>query len=112
MNVQRESEPQLGPEFEQQRIKRKRVLGLIWILFGLGVIVVAVLQVAMAVEADRPVSEGFVVRISYDESKRTMHRLFPFAFLQGVAGAALAMYGARVRRLASVEQSESEQAPE
>ncbi len=106
MNVQRE----VGPEFEleQLRIKRKRVLGLVWILFGLGAIIVAVLQVAMAVEADRPVSEGFVVRISYDESKRTMHRLFPFAFLQGVAGAAIAMYGARVRRQASGGQSDSD----
>lgn len=99
MNAQQE--PQAELEREQQSNRRKRAFGLAWILFGLGVIAVAVLQVAMAVEADRPVSEGHVVRISYDESKRTMHRLFPFAFVQGVAGVALALYGARLRRLAS-----------
>ncbi len=67
------------------------------IAVGLAMIVWAVLQVANASQGGRT-RRTFAERIGYDEAKQNVHRSFPGGLVRGLAGLAVAMLGARLRR--------------
>jgi len=72
-----------------------------WVLTGIGLVVIvwAVLRVTSAAYGTSP-KTNFAERQSYDMIKPRVHEAFPMAFVQGLAGVALMIAGARQRRLA------------
>ncbi len=76
----------------------RRQVGIALVVFGLLTIVVAVITVLQI--ADGPVEwpMTFATRRSYDQVKVEVQRVFPIAFLVGVGGLGLAMWGSRLAR--------------
>lgn len=80
------------------RAPRSRRLGYGLVAAGLFVIVAAVLYVLEAANGPGSGPHTFAERRSYDQVKVEVHRVFPLAFLVGLGGLALALYGGRVLR--------------
>lgn len=77
---------------------RRRRLGQGLIAAGLVVIVVAVLFVLETGNGPGLGPRSFAERRGYDQTKVDVQRVFPLAFLVGLGGLALAIYGGRVLR--------------
>lgn len=77
----------------------RRRLGITLIVLGLVTIVVSVLFVLEDANGPGTGPRSFAQRRSYDQVKVEVQRTFPYAFLVGLGGLALAMAGTRMARL-------------
>ena len=78
---------------------RRARLGYGLIAAGLLVIVGAVLYVLEAANGPGAGPTTFAQRRSYDQVKVEVHRVFPLAFLVGLGGLGLALWGGRFLRV-------------
>ena len=78
---------------------RRRRLGIALLVFGLLVIVGAVLTVLEIANGPGTGPKTFAQSRGYDQVKRDVQRSFPLAFLVGLGGLGLAMWGARIAKL-------------
>ena len=90
------------PAPNERLASRKRTA---WTLIVLGVAAIGLsaITLASAGYGGAP-AQGFAQRRSYDMVKRDVHRAFPIAVLQGLAGLGLTIAGRR--RLARLQESE------
>jgi len=86
--------PAEGGEDEGRGRGGRRRFAVVLLALGVLVILSAVLRVASAGYGSRPLRE-LPERRSYDTVKRDVHRVLPWALVQGLAGLGLAWVGGR-----------------
>jgi len=76
----------------------RRQIGIALVVLGLLTIVVAVITVLEYANGPGTGPKSFAERRSYDQVKVEVQRVFPAAFLVGLGGLGLAMWGSRLAR--------------
>jgi hypothetical protein len=83
-----------GPASSPGR-RRRAILGLVLVAVGLAGLLWGVLQITSAGFGTQPTA-SFAERRGYDQVKRDVHEVFPFALLRSLAGLVLLLGGLRL----------------
>ena len=76
----------------------RRRLGITFVVLGLVIIVTAVITVLEIANGPGTGPKSFAERRSYDQVKVDVQRSFPIAFVVGLGGLGLTMWGARLAK--------------